>query len=131
MKNIRKFYRIALLVICLTFVASMIAAALPQPAQAAPKTDPKLTFSARIDKGKVYITISPYHEKAKFQVKLRDAVTAKKWTNAGTIRLAKNTQQSFVHQLPKALAKQLYIQVCLKNQKTDKLNCKIVLNPMN
>jgi len=129
MKHTRTIRRIAIMVMCLTFVASIVAAALPQPAQAAPGSDSKLSFNTWISNGKVYIDISKYNNKAKFQVKLRDAETANKWYKMGTIKLAKNTAQSSVYKLPKQLAKTFYIQVCLKNLTSDKLNCKTVVNP--
>jgi hypothetical protein len=122
-------YRLTLLTICLILVATMVAAAIPQPAQAAPPSDPYLTYNAWIDKGKVHLDINSYPAKAKYQVKLRDIAEANKSYKVGTIRLAKNTAQSFTYALPKALAKTLYVQVCLKNLTNDKLNCKIVINP--
>jgi hypothetical protein len=131
MKTKRNINRVFLLLACLTFVAVIVAAALPQSALAAPKPDDQLTFSARIDQGKLYLTINPYHDKAKFQLKLRNPQAAQKWFSLGPIKIVKNTGQTFVRPLPKALADKFYIQVCLKNQKTDRLNCKSVLNPQS
>jgi hypothetical protein len=129
MKNLHSFYHIAQWVLCVTFVLSFAAAALPQPALAAPTTDSKLIFKARLVNDKLYIDIDKYPVRTKYQIKLRAPNAPKQFYKVGSVRVPKNTAVSTVRELPKQLKAIPFVEVCLKNQINDKVNCLTIPNP--
>lgn len=117
--------------VSILLIVAIFVSAFPQATQAAPSAATTTgTFSTYVKNGKVYITTSGYTGTEKFLVKVRNGgLPNPKWFKQGIIKPVKTTAQTNVFALPKALAKVLYIQVCLKNQKNDQLTCKVALNP--
>jgi hypothetical protein len=131
MKKTTRAYRFTLLGISALLIVALLVSVLPQATQAASSAATTTgTFSTSIRNGKVYITTSGYTGTEKFMVKVRNGgLPNPKWFKQGVLKPVKTATQTNVYALPKALFKVLYVQVCLKNQKNDRLSCKIALNP--
>lgn len=128
MNNNRSYARIGLVVISLLLVVSLIAVAWPQ-GQVQAATEPG-NMRAWVQNGKIYLQTSAFSNNRPYKVKVRDATQSTGgWKTLGTAKIKKNTTQQFIYPIPKALAKTVYINVCLKDQFTNKLFCKIAINP--
>lgn len=134
MKKNWNWYRISSLAICLAFILTLVLTAIPTPAQAKDKLvdlkdmDDKASYSAYIRDGRIFITLENFQAKHVFKVKARDAAKFKAWTTIGKVKVPKKTKVMAVFAVPKSLQKSMYIGVCLKEQTTDQLVCKNVLN---
>jgi hypothetical protein len=129
MNNNRSYTRIGFVAISLLLIASLIAVAWPQ-GQVQAATDPG-TMRTWVQNGKIYLQTSAFTNNRPYKVKVRDGTqsTGGGWKTLGTAKIKKNTTQQFIYPIPKALAKTVYIKVCLKDQFTNKLFCKIAINP--
>lgn len=122
-----KVARIGFIALSLLLVAALLAIALPQKAQAA--TDPG-AFSVALKNGKINLTTSGYSGNHKFKVRVRDGTASKGgFKDVGMIKVPKKVSSTFSFAIPKTLAKTLYLQICLKDQTSNTLNCKTVVNP--
>lgn len=120
--------RIGLLSISLLLVLALLAVAIPQKTQAA--TEDTGSFTASIQNGKIVVSLSGFTNKHVMLVKVRDATQGVGgWKNLGKLKIAKNASLSKNFAIPKSLATTMYLNVCVKDQSTDTLTCKAVLNP--
>ena len=119
--------RIGFVVLSLALILALLAAILPQKAQAA--TSPG-TLTAWAEKGKVYVKLSGFTQKYQLRLKARDAYQAiGGWKSLGTVKVDRKTDQVSVFPIPKTLLNTLYLNVCMKNMTTNLLSCKVVVNP--
>jgi hypothetical protein len=121
------YTRIGFLTISLLLVLVLLAVSMPQTVQAA-ITPGK--FDAWVQNGKIYVRNSDYSTNQQVRVKVRDAGQGVGgWKLLGKIKIPKKTTQTNIFPIPKALAKTVYLNVCQKNMFTNKLTCKVVVNP--
>ena len=93
------------------------------------KDDPSFSLRARVAAGNVTVTIPKLSANTGFVVKVRDGLaTIGGFTKIGRVKGLKASSASASFSLPKALRSKMYIQVCLKNQTSDELLCKTVVN---
>ena len=128
------FSRVGLVGVSLLLVMAMLAIALPQKAMAAvsaeSKPDPNAVFSTYVKNNRVYINLSAPKEDVKFRVRVKDASKSfPKWYDLGFLTADKKEARQVNYTLPKALKKVLHIDVCLKNQNTNRLTCQRLFNP--
>ncbi len=133
----RKRMLINLALITALVLATLPAAALPQPVQAASEAnltistlEKNYTFTTWIRDGRIFINLGGFKYNHSFQVKLKDAgKSLSPWIKLGILRIKKNTTITRVYVLPTALVLKRYIRVCLKDQTSNELICKTILNP--
>lgn len=128
MKAQHFFPRLGLIVLSLLLVAAILVATLPQRVQAA--TEDTGSFSAYAQNGKIYISLTGFNQKHVFLLKARDAKQGVGgWKNLGKVRVDKKTSLATNFAIPKALSNNIYLNVCIKDQTSDKLTCRAVVNP--
>lgn len=90
---------------------------------------PTFTLAARVAAGSVTLTIPKLSENEAFVVKVRDGqTTIGGFTKIGRIKGKKANSVTANFSLPKSLRSKMYIQVCVKNQTSDELICRTVVN---
>ena len=127
-------YRVGLVSVSLLLIFAMLAIALPQQATAAgsddSKPDPNAVFSTYVRNNKVYVDLAAPKERVKFRVRVKDAARSfPKWYELGTLLADKKQAAKAIYPVPKALKGTLHLDVCLKNQHTNRLTCHKVYNP--
>jgi hypothetical protein len=126
--------RVGLVSVSLLLVMALLAIALPQRAMAAvsadSKPDPNAVFTTFLKNNRVYINLAAPKEDVKFRVRVKDASRSMpKWYELGTLLTDRKEAKTGIFPLPAALKKTLYIDVCLKNQSSNRLTCKKIFNP--
>lgn len=114
----------------------LVAAALPQPARAAvgvtafAKPETGYTFTPWIRDYKVIVYLTGFTYRHVYQLKIRDVTKgAGPWYKLDTLHIRKGRTIYQGYYLPKALTYSRYLQICLKDQTSDRLICRTVLNP--
>jgi hypothetical protein len=132
MNKNQRLYRIGLVSVSLLLVVALLAIALPQKAAASVESnpDPNANFTAYVKNGKLYINLSAPKEDVKYKVRVKDAAkSTPKFYDLGWLKADKKQGQKVSYGLPKAIRSALHLDVCLKNQRNDRLTCKKVYNP--
>lgn len=124
------FARFGFVVLSLLLVLSLLAITLPEKVQAQTATDPNANFTQYLNKGRVYVNLAAPRSKVKFRVRLKDATQNQpKFYDVGWLITDAKQAKSASFSIPAALKKTLYLDVCLKNQTTNRLTCHKLLNP--
>jgi len=94
-----------------------------------PKSDKSANLVVNISSGKIYLTLSGFSENHTYLGKVRGLNGgAGGWYRLGYFDVKKNRTQYFSYYLPNALKSDSYVNVCIKDQSTDELVCRIVKN---
>lgn len=94
-----------------------------------PESDPRATIQATASGGRIHLTLARFEEEHEYRVKVRDAnVGVGGWETLGRITIDDDDRQTFSYDIPDKLEDVLYLNVCLKDQRTDELICRVVLN---
>lgn len=94
-----------------------------------PESDPRAQISASASGGRIHITLARFEEDHEYRVKVRDAsVGVGGWKTLGRITVDDDDRQTYSYDIPDELEDVLYLSVCLKDQRTDELICRVVLN---
>jgi hypothetical protein len=124
------FARFGFVAISLLLVLALLAIAIPQKVQAASSTDSTANFTAFVKNGRIYINLAAPKLTTKFRVRLKDAAKSQpKFYDLAWLIAQQKEARSVSYVLPAALKKTLHIDVCLKNQTSNKITCKKVYNP--
>lgn len=100
-----------------------------QTAIKVPANDPKATIQVSINNGRITLTLNKFSEEHEYRVKARNVdVGVGGWENLGRISLDDDDRIVFTYTVPSRLRSALYLNVCLKDQKTDELLCRVALN---
>jgi hypothetical protein len=130
MQTKHSFARFGFVAISLLLVLALVAIAMPQKVQAASSVDPVANFSTYVKNGRVYINLAAPKIQTKFRVRLKDAAKSQpKFFDLAWLVAAAKEARSVSYAIPPALKNTLYIDVCLKNQTSNKLTCHKVYNP--
>jgi LysM repeat protein len=94
------------------------------------KVDSKVKLSVVAAGDRIFITITNTDDKSAYYAKVRDAsVGAGGFHKLGEIKVSKkNESVKATFNVPKTIQNSLYLNVCVKNATSDKLNCKTVVN---
>jgi LysM repeat protein len=90
--------------------------------------EPNMTLTVTAKGGKVFINVGSATREDRYLVKVREGDSGP-WTNLGRFSSGvKGTIKQFTFLLPDKLKSKLYLTVCLKNQSTNALTCRPVVN---
>lgn len=95
----------------------------------APTSDRYGTMTASIFAGRLSLSLSRFYQDHVYLVKVRDpAVGIGGWSKLGYIRIKDTTSASTVFEIPQSYRHLPQLWVCLKDQGTNELICRTVLN---
>jgi LysM repeat protein len=95
-----------------------------------PTSDKYANLHVSIFGGRISFSLSRFYQEHVYLVKVRDpAVGIKGWSKVGYIRIKKTTSASAVFEVPKSLRYIPNLWVCLKDQTTNELICRLAFNP--
>lgn len=130
MQNKQTWKRFGFVAISLLVLLSLLAITLPEKVQAASTTDPNANFTQYIKNGRIYVSLAAPRERVKYRVRLKDSsISQPKFYDAGWLITDQKVAKSASYLIPAALKKTLHIDVCLKNQSTNRLTCHKIYNP--
>ena len=92
------------------------------------KADPNLTLTAYAKGGQIVITATNDNREKQYVVKVREGDFGKWYKLGKMVSGAKGNSSTATFAVPTALKKKLYLTVCLKNQSSNALTCKAMLN---
>lgn len=97
--------------------------------QTVPENDPNARFSVRVSGGRITVILDRFSEEHEFKVKVRDVdVGIGGWENLGTISIDDDDENRFTYSTPSDLRGAFFLRICLKDQRTDELHCRIAPN---
>jgi LysM repeat protein len=90
--------------------------------------EPNMTLTVTANGGKVFVNVASATREDRYLVKVREGDSGP-WTNLGRFTSGvKGVVKQFTFLIPDKLKNKLYLTVCLKNQSTNALTCRAVLN---
>jgi LysM repeat protein len=95
-----------------------------------PATDKKASIQVSIAGKRIFLSLSNFTQEHTYLVKVRDArVGIDGWYKYKEITVNQDTDLTWRFSVPEDLTHVLYLRVCLKDQYTNQLICRLAINP--
>jgi hypothetical protein len=98
--------------------------------QERPEDDNRAQFRVTISNKRITINLSDFRDEHVYRVKVRDAtVSTHGWFTLDKIDVAEDDSQTERYAVPRELRNVVRLQVCLKDQRSNELLCRLAVNP--